>query len=219
MAGVDEGGSYVAIIGDIRGSRQLPRRSEFQKLMEEHLERVNKRFKGAVAAAFVVTLGDEFQGLLGRPGDAMNVLAALDFAFPRDIQMRYGIGLGPISTELRDRALGMDGPCFHNAREAVQRGKREDRWATVLGFGDDDRTLNALLGLVGAVRGRWTDVQRETVEQTRRSRTQREVAVARGVHESSVSQALKAAMHDQVLEAEQAVTELLRGHEGVGAGG
>jgi hypothetical protein len=212
MAGPKADTNYVVIIGDIRGSRQMPRRAEFQKVMEQRLEAINRDFGEKLAAAFVVTLGDEFQALLRRPEDVMDVLVALDFAFPRDTPIRYGIGWGPISTELRDRAVGMDGPCFHNAREAVQRGKRDDRWATVLGLGEDDRTINALLRLVGEVRSRWTDVQRATVEQTRRSRTQREVAAARGVNESSVSQALKAAMHEPVMEAEEAVVELLRRH-------
>jgi len=205
---------YLVIIGDIRGSRQLPRRAELQKLMEAELERINEEFRESLESGFVITLGDEFQGMLKRPEDAVAVLGALDSAFVLEMPVRYGLGLGAVATEVRDLAVGMDGPCFHRAREAVQRGKRDDRWATVSGFEDDDRTINALLRLVGDIRSRWTEVQRETVEHARRARTQREVAAARGVHESAVSQALKAALHESLLEAEQAVTELLRRHGG-----
>jgi hypothetical protein len=101
----------------------------------------------------------------------------------------------------------------------VERGKREGRWATVSGFGDDDRPVNALLRLAGDVRSRWTDVQRETVEHARSARTQREVAAARGVHESAVSQALKAALYESLLEAEVAAADLLKRHGETAAGG
>jgi hypothetical protein len=204
--------NYLAIIGDIRSSRELPNRAEVQKKMEDGLARINEEFRGRLAARFTITLGDEFQGLLERPEDAIAVLSELDSAFSRDVPLRYGLGWGTVVTEMRESAVGMDGPCFHNAREAVERGKREDRWATAAGLGDDDRTINALLRLVGDIRSKWTEVQRETVEHARRARTQREVAAARGVNESAVSQALKAALHESLLEAESAAAELLRRH-------
>ncbi|MCK4680275.1 hypothetical protein KAT82_04070 [bacterium] len=208
---VDSSGEtkYLAVIGDIRGSRLAPRRAELQKLMERALEEINREFADELVAGFVITLGDEFQGLLRKPGQAVKVLVALE-ALLGETSVRYGLGWGTISTELRELAFGMDGPCFHRGREAVGESKRVDRWVTVSGFGGDDEVLNGLLWLVGAARGRWTSVQRETVEQVRTARTQREVAAARGVHESSVSQALKAALHEPVLAAERSAETILR---------
>lgn len=209
---------YLAVIGDIRSSRLAPQRAEMQKLLEHGLEEINREFADELVAGFVITLGDEFQGVLREPGRAVKVLVALE-AVLGEISVRYGVGWGTISTELREFAVGMDGPCFHRAREAVREGKRADRWATVSGFGGDDEILNGLLWLVGAVRGRWTSVQRETVEQVRAARTQREVAAARGVHESSVSQALKAALHDPVLASERSAEILLEQHSNVALDG
>ena len=199
---------YLAVIGDVRRSRVAPQRAELQKLMERGLEEINREFADELAAGFVITLGDEFQGLLAGPGQALKVLVALEEVLG-ETPVRYGLGWGTISTELRELALGMDGPCFHRAREAVGESKRADRWVTVSGLGSDDEILNGLLWLVGAVRGRWTSVQRETVEQVRVAQTQREAAAVRGVHESSVSQALKAALHEPVLAAERSAEILL----------
>jgi hypothetical protein len=165
----------------------------------------------------VVTVGDEFQGVLERPSRAIDVLVALEWALP-DIEVRYGLGWGGITTALRERAVGMDGPCFHNARDAVTAGKRADRWVTVAGF-DDDEVLNGLFRLIGAVRSQWTDVQRETVRQVRSARTQRAVARARGVSEATVSKALKSALHEPVLEAERAAAAVLMRYDGVGRAG
>jgi hypothetical protein len=212
MAESSEAARYLAVIGDMRRSRRATHRAELQKLMERALLEINQEFRQDLGAGFVVTLGDEFQGLLVNPEAVVRVLVALDSVFKGDIPIRYGLGWGTVSTELRELALGMDGPCFHNAREAVQEGKRADRWATVSGFGEDDEVINGALWLVGAVRGRWTNVQRETVAQVRATRTQREAAAARGVHESSVSQALKAALHEPVLAAERSVEILLGRH-------
>ncbi len=217
MSGFDEKpqentARFLAIIGDMRGSRSTPERAHAQRLMEEALARVNREKKDHLAARFVVTLGDEFQGLVRGAGAAMGVLLALEGALV-GIPVRYGVGWGTLSTALRDEALGMDGPCFHEARGAVDRGKQEDRWVTVSGFGADDEIVNGILSLMEAVRGEWTDIQAATVAETRRAATQRDVAAARGRSESTVSKALKAAHYDQLLAAERAVTAILVRHD------
>jgi len=203
---------YVAVIGDVKQSRDALDRRGLQETLELALAGVNETLRDELASDFVVTLGDEFQGLLKSPVSIMRVLIALEARLD-GTPMRYGVGWGTLATDLREQAIGMDGPCFHRAREAVTEGKRADRWVTVSSFGGDDEILNGLLWLMGAVRGRWTSVQRETVEQVRTARTQREAAAARGVHESSVSQALKAALHEPVLAAEHAVSAILKRYE------
>ena len=212
--GAPRGRKYLAIIGDIRGSRGIPepKRSELQKRLERGLQRVNELFAEELASSFVVTLGDEFQGLLVGPGRALAVVVALEGELA-GIPVRYGLGWGAVTTELRDPALGMDGPCFHRARDAVLEGKRADRWVTARGFGEDDTVLDGVLWLIGAVRSRWTVIQRETVEQVRAAETQRDVAAARGVSPSTVSEALRAALHESVLAAEKSATALLERHD------
>jgi hypothetical protein len=205
--------SHLVVIGDIRASRRVPERAAVQASLEHALEAINGGFREEITAGFVVTLGDEFQGVLARPSAAVDVLLALEWAL-EDIQVRYGLGWGTISTGLRELAVGMDGPCFHNAREAVVAGKRADRWVSVSGFGDDDEVLNGLFWIIGAVRGQWTEVQRQTVHEVRSARTQRAAAAARNVSEATVSKALKSALHEPVLAAERAVTAVLRRYDG-----
>src|SRR6478609_4072574 len=57
---------YVAIIADIVDSRRITgaRRRELQKRLELLLSEVNRDFAQAIAANFLITVGDEFQGLL-----------------------------------------------------------------------------------------------------------------------------------------------------------
>jgi hypothetical protein len=187
----------------------LRRRADVQRALEEGLALVNDQLGPELSARFVVTLGDEFQGLLRVPELAIDTLNRLDEALD-GMPLRYAAGWGVLSTPLRPHAVGMDGPCFHAARDALARGKRERRWATVEGFGaEPDRILNAILGLLGEVRARWKPTQAATVRAMRHAATQKEVAADRGVTESTVSKALKSAMFDAVLETEQALALLM----------
>lgn len=203
--------TYAALIGDLAGSRELGDRAAAQRTVEEALETVNEQWSTELAAKFVVTLGDEYQGLLVRPDHAFEVVATLESRLG-GVRARYGVGLGTLATPLKPSAIGMDGPCFHRAREAVERGKRDDRWITFSGFGDDrDALLNGVLRLMGGVRWEWTDVQAETVFAAREATERKAVAQARGVTEATVSKALKAALYEPFVEAERAVTALLSG--------
>jgi hypothetical protein len=208
---VDESSAagYAAVIGDLIGSRGLPDRAAVQSRVEEALAATNERWGDELAALFVVTLGDEYQGLLARPDHALEIVAFLEGRL-EGVRARYGIGYGTLTTPLRTTAIGMDGPCFHRAREAVQRGKRDDRWVTVAGFGTElDELLNGVLRLMGAVRWEWTDVQAETVFAARVAAERKAVAQARGVSGATVSKALKAALYEPFSEAEHVVTALL----------
>lgn len=202
---------FVAVIGDIRGSRKTADRRGTQARLEGAMARVNEVFADDLTAGFLVTLGDEFQGLLPGSDKLMDVIAELESALT-GIPVRYGIGIGTLATPIKRTAVGMDGPCFYLARDAVERGKRENRWVTVAGFGEvRDELMNGVLNLMGAVRGQWTEIQAETFHAARIADEQKQVAAARNVSEATVSKSLKSAHHDPMIEAEAVVARLLSG--------
>lgn len=58
---------YFALIGDIIGSRSIESRAEIQRSLGDKLREINEREgEKNLAAGFVITLGDEFQGLSAR---------------------------------------------------------------------------------------------------------------------------------------------------------
>ncbi len=198
----------LAIIGDISRSREARDRAAMQRGLEKALATVNREKGETLVSSFVVTLGDEFQGLLLSPGSAVPVLTALGIAM-EGIPARYGLGWGELTTPVKEQALGMDGPCFHHAREALLRGKKDGRWVTVRGFGDEeDLILNGIFRLMGEVRSRWTEKQARTVSQVRKASSQKDAAAALGVVPSVVSQALSAAGYIPMRDAEAALTVL-----------
>lgn len=55
---------YIAIIGDMIDSKDIPNRFEGQQQLKACLDKLNKKYQAVLASKFSITLGDEFQGLL-----------------------------------------------------------------------------------------------------------------------------------------------------------
>lgn len=182
---------YIAVIGDVIGSRRAPDRAGLQDRLGAGLRDVNAGFASEVAAEFVLTVGDEFQGLLGSTSQLDKILATLRaHAFPAEL--RLGLGIGILDTPLRQQALGMDGPCFHRAREAVERA--ESRGTPIeVEAGMPSAAMDIYAVLTGHQRSRWTRRQREVVDLSMSGMEGQEIAAYLSVSPSAVSQHLTAA--------------------------
>ncbi len=179
---------YVAVIGDLVDSRLLRDRAGVQAKLGAALDELNHRFDGVIASRFLITIGDEFQGLLW-PSAALD---ALWWAYVRlmhmEVETRFGFGVGPLSTPLRPEAIGMDGPCFHAARAAVDRAKAEKRLFSIEVHGAvrASAAVNALGSLLDRVIHDWSQAQWETFSALAELNNQAAVARARGVTRQSV---------------------------------
>ncbi len=200
---------YLALIGDLKASRELPNRHEAQERLADALEEANQALALHQAARLVITVGDEFQGLFRAPAAVLDLLTFLDQRLP-EIKIRFGLGWGTLSTARLAEAIGMDGPCFHAARDALKLAKDEERWVAVNGFGSEhDKALNGIFSLLGSVRAQWTAIQAATVAEMRTAETQKEVAERRGVATSTIHKALQGALYGPVREAEESLRLLL----------
>lgn len=212
------GSRYVALIGDIRGSREAQDRAALQERFQDAVQAVNGFYEALpdspanrdkLVSPLVITTGDEFQGLLGGTREAVGAVAAVsDLMAPTTL--RFGLGLGGLETPVNpDQATGMDGPCLRRARQALDQAEAEDGWLRTRGFGDVDPDLGRLVDPVGVLRARWTDRQLEFVRALRRHGTQKEVARELGVSESTVSESLRSAAYRTVKEAQEGLQGLL----------
>jgi hypothetical protein len=158
--------TYVALIGDAVASRTLApaRRTALQRALRATVLDVNhdRRWRAALAARFAVTLGDEFQGLLTEAEPVWDIVHTVRARVP-DVAWVIACGRGPLSTRL-DRsarplptAPELDGPCFHSARAALERAKR-DRW--LLAFGGLPPALDGFAAYYSALYWSWTPRQR-----------------------------------------------------------
>lgn len=195
---------FYALIGDMIGSRALSseRRYAAQCALAFALDAVNNEQRAGIAAKFVITLGDEFQGLMN--ADACPLAAVTCIARRMsDIPIRFAIGIGDITTPIRsDAAIGADGPAFYNARAAVDALKSDGGRLRVC-TGDEavDEELCVITSLMDALaRGR-TNRQLIIVSEMLSAElsnvrlTQCELAQRLGVTQGTVSSALSASSY------------------------
>jgi SatD family (SatD) len=194
----------IALIGDIVASRQLdPRqRTALQRRLEQLLDAMNRQYRDALAAKFLLTLGDEFQGVLTRGDVVPDIVWQLETGL-RQIDVRIAIGLGTLNPPFKDVALGMDGPAFHQAREAIELSrKRRLKGGVFAGFGDDDPVLNGFARILRYVREGFTERQLDTAALLRGGIRQTEVADRLGVTRQMVNVRVKGSGWDAYAEAE-----------------
>lgn len=149
-----------------------------------------------------------FCGLFVDPEPIVTILYMLTEGL-HPVKLSFGLGRGKITTEMNSDVWKMDGPCFQRARRAMQRASKRGRWVEVKGFDEPfDQMLYGLFSLQGAVRGGWTEKQ-NLYAHTSRAMLQKDVAGMFGISPSVVSQSLKSASFDAILEGEKATQSLL----------
>jgi len=149
---------YVALIADATASRLLPpaRRARLQADARAAAQQLNRRYARVLAARFAVTLGDELQCLLPSPAPLWEMAHQIRARLPA-VDWVVGCGLGTISTPLAPTAPEIDGPCFHQARAALDRAKR---LRLVFTFGGFPSGVDPLADYYGALYWSWTSRQR-----------------------------------------------------------
>jgi predicted DNA-binding protein YlxM (UPF0122 family) len=157
---------YLAIIGDIVGSRafSVKARRAIQGKLIRAISDVNRgvRGKADIEAEFVITTGDEFQGLLKAGADPLWFARFIQNVMGDEPRLRFGIGKGELATKgMPEKALGIDGPCFHNARDAIDAAKKDDVTCRVKGFGEIEPLLEILTEIFFAEYWDLTEKQRE----------------------------------------------------------
>ena len=191
---------FVAIIGDIRNSRKIENRKLVQDKLKTVLEVINENYKEEIVSKFVITLGDEFQGVLRDCRKILKIIEEIKMElYP--IEIRFGIGIGKITTDIdTERALGADGPGYYNARSAIDRLKeKEKKNKTVLSDicvdteKDDNQVIliNTIFELLKTIEMNWTDRQREIIWNMQKYQDgQTNVANRLGIAQPAVHKAL-----------------------------
>lgn len=195
---------YVAIIGDIVQSKKLKDRDEVQKKLHHVLGLINNKYSDYIASNFMITLGDEFQGLLKCGENTINIINEIE-AKMYPVQIRFGIGVGEIITDInRDIPLGADGPAYHNARRMIndlksieKKVKTGNPTIMIASQGDNSNTdllLNSIFLLCSTIKRKWSDRQREIVNAYIESdNNQTKAAEKLGIKQSSVNKGLTSA--------------------------
>lgn len=195
--------NFIAVIGDIKGSQNLEKRKEIQKRLKEILAEVNIKYGNDIASKFLITLGDEFQGLLHTGKNVLKIIEQIKtLLYP--VELRFGIGIGKITTDIdSEMALGADGPAYYNAREAIIFLKENEKknkavpvdlcLKTERENSDSETLVNTVFELTKVIEDMWTNRQREIIwDMLKHQDGQKNAASRLGITQSTVHKALAA---------------------------
>lgn len=200
MAKVKQDASWVALIGDIVGSRRARDRQGLHDAIEAALVVVNREVPPLDPAVIVRGGGDEFQGLYPTLGDALRASFIARAELSPTADVRFGLGRGAVQS--LDAARGIhDGPAWWAARDAIERTEsRADTSRTRTartGFASevDDpahvAAVQAALDGLDFVLGSLTEPANAILRGLLRGATQLEMAEQLGVSPSAVSQRVR----------------------------
>lgn len=117
---------YSTLICDLKNSRNLPNREELQYKIIDMLKIANDKFKDIIISPFLITIGDEWEGLLTYPCDYIKIIDFFNEYIPNAL-FYCGIGIGDVSVHNFELTVNqLDGPSFHRAREAVTYAKNNN---------------------------------------------------------------------------------------------
>jgi hypothetical protein len=202
----------IALIADMVKSRELSRaeRPEAQLSFSSFIADLNRKYRKAILSRFIVTLGDEFQGLLSDARVIPDLLWDMQFGFQLRA-LRVGVGFGTIDTPISRNAINIDGPALHFAREAIEIAEKDKLLGGVfVGFGTTyDPAFNGFARLLHYHRSRLKRQQRRVIELLRQSLTQTAIAEKIGVSRQAVSLYAAAAGWEAYREGENGWRALL----------
>jgi hypothetical protein len=118
--------TYPILMADMLNSRKRNSNqliSEFKHLIAA----INKKWKKQILSPLTITLGDEFQGLIDTPENAIKIIFDLEEEIIKntyDIKLRYVLNEGEIETAINNKiAYGMLGKGLTEARENLTKLK------------------------------------------------------------------------------------------------
>ena len=211
---------YIAIIGDIKKSKEIEERYVIQNKLTNVLNEINQLYCEDIEADFTVTLGDEFQGLLCRGIHVLDILEYIQTEM-EPVELRFGIGIGKIVTPINpEQALGADGPAYYRARTAITKVKKREKQKqsarTDIAIELDEKhneveaLLNVALSMIELIRDKWTVRQKEIISDYEFHLDGQETCAARlGIAQSTVQRSLKAGNYYLYKESKDAFNKLL----------
>lgn len=117
---------YMTMICDLKNSKQLKNREMIQYKLIDAIKSVNAIYKASIASPFLITIGDEWQGLLKYPSDYSEIIDYFQ-KYMEDIAFYCGVGVGEVTIHNFELTVNqLDGPSFHKARNAIKIAKENN---------------------------------------------------------------------------------------------
>lgn len=206
--------NFAVVIADIKASRKLTdrKRYEWQLFLKSAVVQINENFSQFIEAPFMITKGDEFQGVLRDLSVVDQIL--LDFerlVYP--ITLRFGVGYGPIQRMGSIIPIEMDGLAFHRADAALHLAKKKKVNALFSTVDSEfDLWVNTIYSLINTIKKRWSKTTYKRYWKYKELGTYKRVATEELVSPQAVWESLHNSGAANVLEAEKKLTKIFNTH-------
>ena len=201
---------YLVIIGDIIKSRKLSNRYEVQQTFAMAVSEAQTTYGGELVSPITLTIGDEFQSVMKKARDLFKIVDDLETQM-LPVQLRHGFGIGKIDTEINEQfSIGMDGPAFHRAREALEISRKQDqRYYFRFDDSEIEQRINLLLSWMDAASRNWSPEKRKILAYKENGETQVKIARYVGMSQPAVSQHMKSPYFKLIRETRSFIEEEL----------
>lgn len=201
----------TVIISDIIGSRKLDvrERHEWQLFLKSAIVQINEKFSDHIEAPFMITKGDEFQGVLKKIASVHQIVMEFErLIFP--LTMRFGVGHGLIQKMGSKIPIEMDGPAFHLAQAALNTAKKKKQVIVIQTKNEYfNLQVNTIYQLIYAIKERWSDISYKRYWKYQECGTYERVAQEEGVSTQAVWDSLNNSHAMEVIQAERAMRKIL----------
>lgn len=144
---------YIVITGDIIKSRELDT-ADLLESIPEFLNQINIKYNPI--SHFRIAAGDEIQGLIEPSSSPICLLLDLSGVF-YPLQIKFGIGYGSISTDIKQDVGQMRGNAFESARTALNALRNNRVLFRLEGQHPSLNSINTILMLFSRILVSWDE--------------------------------------------------------------
>lgn len=178
---------FFAINIDVKTSRTHNNRDLIQKKLLDLCQTLNQHH---IISKFDIILGDEVQGVIDYMALPKIFKELINFELKESLAIYIGIGYGFISTTLNYQDVEKnDGPCFHEARKAINQAKKNGMPDLVIG-NQELESVEDLLNLYWKFYKNLSPRAHEILSLIKNEQTQTEIAKALNTQQSSISKTI-----------------------------
>ena len=179
---VVDGKLYAVLTGDIVGSSRLSseQRVKMQSATTAAREALARAMGEAVSAGPEFYRGDGWQMVVGEPAQSLRVALFYRAALRSKMEShqfdtRMAIAIDTIDLVPEGSVLLGDGRAFRHSGRALESMKKRGAMRLVLPGRTEERRLDVVVQLIGAVAGRWSDRQALAITGALQGWTQAEI--------------------------------------------
>jgi len=203
--------TYTVINADIQASRKLHdyERHEWQLFLKSAIVQINEEYQSAIEAQFMITKGDEFQGVLKSIADVSGLMLYFEkLLYP--LHLRFGVGCGAIQKMGSTIPIEMDGQAFHLASEALTFAKKK-KLGVYMKTQDEafDISMNTIYQLIFSIKNHWKEINYKRYWKYKEAGTCKQVAQEERVSTQAVWDSLHNSGAFDIIKVEQSLERLL----------